>query len=176
MSTLRHMTAQELIRVHEIDVSESGSTVYRIHEGAMKLTPETWQRRRRGPAEWTPYVEEWAGILAGGGIALGAFDEHGEDQNLVGIAVLRLRLTPIMAQLAGLFVSRDQRRRGIAARLVDEVVCLAQEGGARALYVSATPSESAVGFYLSHGFTLAREVHPDLYAREPEDIHLTRTL
>jgi hypothetical protein len=40
------------------------------------------------------------------------------------------------------------------------------------MYVSAVPSGSAVGFYLSRGCELAEEPHRDLFAHEPEDIHL----
>ena len=48
--------------------------------------------------------------------------------------------------------------------------------GADQLYVSAVPSESAVGFYRSQGFRLADEVHPDLYELEPDDIHMIKEL
>ena len=44
------------------------------------------------------------------------------------------------------------------------------------MYVSAVPSESAVGFYRSQGFTPTQEVDEELYALEPEDIHMTKTL
>ena len=44
--------------------------------------------------------------------------------------------------------------------------------GATSVYVSATPTGSAVGFYLGRGCTLADPVHPALFADEPDDIHL----
>ena len=40
------------------------------------------------------------------------------------------------------------------------------------MYVSATPSESAVGFYRSLGFEQVTAVNPQLFALEPEDIHM----
>jgi hypothetical protein len=40
------------------------------------------------------------------------------------------------------------------------------------MYVSATPTGSAVGFYLSRGCHLADPPHPALLASEPDDIHL----
>ncbi len=49
---------------------------------------------------------------------------------------------------------------------------IARETGASQLYVSSTPSSSAVGFYLSQGCRLVEEVDPELSALEPEDIHL----
>lgn len=105
---------------------------------------------------------------------MGAFD----GERLVGLAILRdrLRLQPNVAQLSALFVSQSHRRQGVAVRLVNEIVRLARASGAHTLYVSATPSVSAVSFYVSQGFQLAAQVDPDLYALEPEDIHLTRPL
>jgi GNAT superfamily N-acetyltransferase len=94
----------------------------------------------------------------------------------VGIAVLRYRLTAGLAQLAALFVDRAHRQQGIATALTDVVIRLARGDGAQELYVSATPSESAIGFYTSQGFTLAQPVNSELYEQEPDDIHLVRPL
>jgi hypothetical protein len=40
------------------------------------------------------------------------------------------------------------------------------------MYISATPSEHTVDFYMRLGCRLAAEPDPELYAFEPEDIHL----
>jgi len=107
-----------------------------------------------------------------GGTAIGAFD----DERLAGIAIYRPRLTESMAQLALLHVGNGHRRRGVASRLFHETLALAQQDGATEMYVSATPSGSAVGFYLSKGFAPTATPHPALLAEEPEDIHMTRTI
>jgi hypothetical protein len=44
------------------------------------------------------------------------------------------------------------------------------------LYVSATPSESAVGFYTGQGFRPTEEVNEELFELEPEDIHMIKPL
>ena len=75
-----------------------------------------------------------------------------------------------------LYVDQAARRSGVAGALTDEVERLARRSGAQSLYVSATPSESAVGFYLSRGFQLARHVNEELSAREPEDIQMEKAL
>jgi N-acetylglutamate synthase-like GNAT family acetyltransferase len=103
---------------------------------------------------------------------LGAFD----GDRLVGIAAFRPLLTETMAQLAFLHVSNGYRRRGIAAHLFDQVEGLARQSGARQLYVSATPSESAVGFYTSKGCVRTSTPHAELFALEPEDIHMIKPL
>jgi predicted N-acetyltransferase YhbS len=73
-------------------------------------------------------------------------------------------------------VSRQARRRGVAAALWGAAVHEAAQAGAESICVSATPTGSAVGFYLSRGCRLADPVHPALYATEPDDIHLTCSL
>jgi GNAT superfamily N-acetyltransferase len=170
--TIRPLTTAELPRVSEIDVSESGTIVYKQAGREVEVTHEEWRRPRKDEADWNRDIELWRPLLGRGGAAIGAFD----GDTLVGIAVLRPRLTDQMAQLAALFVSKDQRRRGVATRLVREVARLARAGGVEALYVSATPSISAVGFYISQGFRPTAQVHEELYALEPEDIHMIKRL
>jgi ribosomal protein S18 acetylase RimI-like enzyme len=174
MVVMRHMAREELTpgRIAEIDLSESGTFVYKYVDGEVERAAEEWHRPRRGPDGWEKHIAYWKTDLERGGVAIGAFD----DGLLVGIAVLRYQLTDTMAQLAALFVSRNYRRQGIAARLTREVIRLAREDGARELYVSATPSQSAVGFYRSQGFRLAEQVNEALYELEPEDIHMITAL
>ena len=172
MVKIRAMTPAELDRVIEVDVSEYGEIVYYYDEGDIIAQPEQWQRPARTQDGWQPLIDRWRDYLSQGGVFLGAFD----GEVLAGIAVVRFNLTESQSELAGLFVSQDYRRQGIAVLLTDEVVRLAREDRALELYVSATPSRSAVGFYQSVGFTLAKHVHPDLYALEPEDIHMEKCL
>jgi ribosomal protein S18 acetylase RimI-like enzyme len=77
-----------------------------------------------------------------------------------------------MAQLAYLHVSAPYRRLGIASRITSRLLALARESGATRVYVSATPSQSAVEFYRGVGFEPVSEPLPDLYALEPKDIHM----
>jgi N-acetylglutamate synthase-like GNAT family acetyltransferase len=105
-------------------------------------------------------------------VFLGAF----AGEQLVGMASLRHRLAPNMAQLTTLHVSKPFRRAGVARELLRSVMGLAKESGARSIYVSATPSESAVGFYLSQGFRPADVPDPEMFRLEPEDIHMIRAL
>lgn len=170
--SIRPLNSAELTRVNEIDVSESGTTFYRQVETHVELAHEEWHRPRRSAEEWNRYIQRWKSMLEDGGAAIGAFI----GDNLVGIAVLRLRLSEDMAQLAALFVSKDHRRLHIAQRLTEEVARLARDSGAHALYVSATPSESAIGFYTSQGFEPTTQVNRELFEIEPEDIHMVKPL
>jgi hypothetical protein len=40
------------------------------------------------------------------------------------------------------------------------------------LYISATPSENTINFYLRSGCRVTAQLDPELFALEPKDIHL----
>ncbi|HLJ68264.1 MAG TPA: GNAT family N-acetyltransferase [Chloroflexota bacterium] len=170
--TVRRLAADELTGVYAIDMTESGDTVYRIVDDQLQSVAEKWQRPPRTKKRWDDMIARWRNTLERGGEAWGAYDNG----RMVAIAVLRYRLSDDVAELAALFVSRPYRRRGIARRLTQTVLDAAHQSGASSVYVSATPSVSAVGFYRRMGFGLAESVNPELYALEPEDIHMVRTV
>ena len=106
---------------------------------------------------------------------MGALD----GDRLAGVAVLGNR--PIsddaeMLQFVLLHVSEKYRRQGVASRLVEKLIEIAKERGAKRLYISSTPSDSAIGFYFSLGSKLGPKVDKELYEWEPEDIHLVLEL
>ena len=71
-------------------------------------------------------------------------------------------------QLAYLYVTRAYRARGVGTQLFEAAVSCARAAGANAVYVSATPTENTVDFYLKRGCVLAAEPDPRLLAAEPE--------
>ena len=172
MFTIRSIASEECDRVREIDVSETDDLVYMWRDGALVETQQHWERPQWGPMRCEEIAADWRDTLGQGGTVLGAFD----GDQLVAEAVLVPHLTATTAQLQYLHVSRAYRRQGIASRLVMEISRLARETGARQLYVSATPSRSAVGFYRTLGFAPTSTPHPDLFVLEPDDIHMTISL
>jgi GNAT superfamily N-acetyltransferase len=92
--------------------------------------------------------------------------------SLVGVGVITPGIRPGMAQLAYLHVTQPYRRKGVASSIARTLIGVARDLGSRRIYVSATPSQSAVGFYRSLGFQPAAEPLPELFALEPEDIHM----
>jgi ribosomal protein S18 acetylase RimI-like enzyme len=169
--TIRQLAEDDLRLAQGIDVSEEGQGLYRYSNGALTLEPRAWQRPAWDAHQWEDKIATWADVL-GWDVVIGAFD----GATLVGMASLRERLTETTAQLVSLHVDRAYRRRGVATRLVHELLRLARESNARELYVSAAPTPSAVGFYTRHGFAPTARVDPRLYELEPDDIHLTRPL
>jgi hypothetical protein len=60
----------------------------------------------------------------------------------------------------------------LGKRLFDLAADEARRRGARTMYISATPSENTVNFYMRRGSVIAGEPDPELFEFEPEDIHL----
>ncbi|HWI52519.1 MAG TPA: GNAT family N-acetyltransferase [Symbiobacteriaceae bacterium] len=172
MIDIRQLQPHEYEKVREIDVSETGSMIYRAVDGQLVEEQHEWRRPPWTEARYADLIDTWKQAVADGGFVLGAFD----GDLLVGEAVFRPNLTESMAQLESLHVSQNCRRQGAARRLAAEVIRLARESGAEALYVSATPTRSAVGFYRSVGFEPTAAPHPLLFELEPEDIHMTMSL
>jgi GNAT superfamily N-acetyltransferase len=168
---IRRLPADGLPRFAEIDRSEEVRVHYRqlreqlIEEPVSEWVPDFF---KEGDSHSIPeLLKTWQPVVDAGGALVGAFDAD----RLAGLALLGTQLAPGILQVAALYVSRPYRRRGIAGSLMAEMERLAADLGARALYVSAVPSESAVGFYLSHGFR-PTEPLPAPFAKEPEDIHM----
>ena len=174
---IRRMDQTELKRIADIDRSERVTLGYKVCGDRLVSEPVDW-RVPRWPGDpdndwgYPARIRRLSTLLDDGGVVLGAWD----GERLAGFASLRYRLTETMAQLHGLFVSREYRRQGVASRLIEEIRRLAKEDGASALYVSGTPSESAVGFYLRQGFRPVDKPHPELLALEPDDIHMVMPL
>ncbi len=174
---LRVLEPVDLELLAQIDRSEVVETGYRVEDGrlvafAVHWDVPAWDPVGDGEHSVRAMVEHWAPQAVAGGVLRGAFD----GDTVAAIAMVVPAFEPGLALLALLYVSRPYRRRGLAATLWECAETDAREAGARELYVSSVPSGSAVGFYLSRGCRLASHPHPELYAAEPEDIHLVKTL
>src|SRR5262245_361736 len=131
-----------------------------------------WDPSGSGPHSVAEMIEFCSSAVRNGGLLLGVF----EGDALAGLAIVQAQFEPRLAWLALLHVSRPYRRRGGAQLLWNEAIDIAMTEGAETIYVSATPTASAVGFYLRQGCELASPVHPELFAAEPDDIHLVCSL
>jgi ribosomal protein S18 acetylase RimI-like enzyme len=172
--TVRRLEPSDVFLVAAIDRAEHVEVQYRIEDGRLVEAPvvvadiPAWDPDGTGEHSVASHIAFCASVLADGATLLGAY--AGEE--LMGLATVHARYEPGLAWLATLHVSRAHRRRGAASALWETSVDLALAVDARSLYVSATPTGSAVGFYLSRGCQVADPVHPKLFAHEPEDIHL----
>ena len=173
----RWMVSDEMQRLKEIDRTETIRIEYVVENGQLHKMDVNWDTPTfllEGEGEHTvsQQLKFCLDHLRAGGRSMGAF--HGE--KFVGVCVMRPNIRRGMAQLAFLHVSNGYRRWGIGSRLAREVIKEAKTSAADRIYVSATPSGSSVGFYLSHGFDLVEDVIPELFDLEPEDVHMVKTL
>src|SRR4051812_12348056 len=172
--TVRRLDIDDVGLIASIDRSERVDVEYCVVAGVLQERPPTivdvprWDIDGDGPFSVNDKLDFCIGVLHEGGTMLGAF----ADDEFAGVAVVDPLFEPGMAWLAFLHVSRPARRLGAATALWDHAADLARAAGAEVLYVSATPTGSAVGFYLRQGCRLADPVHPVLWDNEPDDIHL----
>ena len=167
----RQLERQEVSDLWSINRSELIDGVYHLKEGALVLE-EAAIELSGWPAE---EIDRDTAILLDcfdhGGFLMGAFD----DARLVGACVLDCRFigsSKNQLQLKFLHISQALRGQGLGRTLFDMAALQATSLGASKLYISATPSENTILFYLSLGCVLAGELDADLFALEPEDIHM----
>lgn len=173
MIQTRVLSADRIGLLAEIDRSEHVDTVFEVHAGELTSRPADiavppWELEGSGPHSVGRFVDDLEPILNRGATLLGAFDQ----EQVAGVAIVEERFEDDMAWLVFLHVSQAYRRQGIAAGLWTAAVDRARSAGSQSIYVSATPSASAVGFYLNRGCELVDVPHPALHTKEPDDIHL----
>ena len=177
-SAVRRLAADDVALVRGIDRSEHVDFQYRVVDRQLDRVPAVmaevpaWDPSGSGPHSVSAQIDFCASVLAVGGVLLGSF----EGETPGGLAIVQPAFEPPLAWLAYLHVSRPYRRSGVAQSLWDAAAGIALAADAERIYVSATPTESAVGFYLRQGCRLADPVHPELFSAEPEDIHLVCSL
>jgi GNAT superfamily N-acetyltransferase len=177
---VRELTADDLPLFAAIDRSEHVEHQYAVVDGRLVDAPvvmadiPAWEPTGSGPSSVRHHIDFCRSVLDDGGALLGAFERA--DFAVAGLAVVHPTFEPDLAWLAHLHVSRPHRRRGAATALWRRALELAASAGASRLYVSATPTGSAVGFYLRQGCVLAHPVHPRLFEEEPHDVHLVASV
>ena len=161
----------EIKEIWTIDRSEVIEAVYYREHGTLVLKSEHYDMHGWPPGEAEKYTPILEACYDRGGWFYGLFDHN----RLIGAAVLESQFigqNKDQLQLKFLHLSRPYRRQGRGQQLFDLAASEAQKRGARCLYISATPSENTIGFYLSRGCRLVPEPDPELFELEPEDIHL----
>ncbi len=171
MLASRHLSRDEIAQVWSIDRSEVSDSVYYLENGSLVLKSEHHDLKGWPPAEAEHYTPVLLECFDQGGWCYGHFDET----RLVGAAILESRFIGPRRnrlQLKFLHVSNAYRRRGVGGHLFGLAKAVAREKGAKQIYISATPSENTVNFYLRLGCRVTMQPDPELLALEPEDIHL----
>ena len=142
------LPAKDVSLVAAIDRSEHVDVEYRVIDGELRAFPATvtdiaaWDPTGTGPHSVAAMIAFCSSVVARGGVLVGAFDAA----RTAGLAIVEPAFEPSLAWLAFLHVSRPDRRRGAASALWNVAVDIAIANGAASMYVSATPTRSAVGW------------------------------
>lgn len=167
----RQLGREEIEKVWSIDRSELVDNIYHFDNGELELKPHRYDIKGwpLGEAEkYTPLLLE---CFDRNGWLYGLFD----GRLMIGVVILAANFIgrhEDRLQLKFLHVSRAYRQQGLGTRLFELAKDAARKRGATRLYISATPSENTINFYRRLGCVVTRELDPELFALEPEDIHL----
>ena len=165
------LTIADAGKLAEIDRSEQIELVYVMQEGKLVETPAAHDCPNWDEATLQALQARFTHELEQGGAAIGAFSGN----TLAGFGLLAHQWrgeSRDQLQVDLLYVSRNFRRRGIGSHIMQLLCGEAKSRGARFLYVSSTETGSAVNFYKRHGSELAARPDPELFDKEPKDIHM----
>ncbi|RQT15357.1 N-acetyltransferase [Burkholderia contaminans] len=167
----RLLTRDDVPLVWTIDRREIIEHLYVLRDGALHLVPDFYDVAGWPDGEADHYTPILLDCHDRGGWCVGTFDGA---RLVAAVFVDSQPLGPHgdMLQLKFLHVSHDWRGCGLGEQLYRAAREQARAMGAARLYVSATPSQNTIDFYLRLGFTVSASPDPALYALEPEDIHL----
>jgi predicted N-acetyltransferase YhbS len=175
MTEGRLLRREEIKKVWQIDRAELIEGIYILVDGKLSLQPEYYDAKGWPPGEAEKYTPILEACYDRGGWFYGLF----EGQNPIGVVVLGnqfLGKNKDQLQLEFLHISRAYRDQGVGRQLFDLAAEEARRRGAKSLYISATPSEHTINFYLGLGCEVTPEPNPKLFELEPEDIHLVYDL
>lgn len=170
---IRLLSKMEIDKINTIDRTELIEHLYYHENGQLVLKPERYDMKGFPPGELDEIISRQYSIIENGGCVFGCFDE----EHLVGVAShegVFIGNANDTLKMDILFVSHGYRKTGIATSLLNVVGESARKLGAKYLYISATPSENTVHFYLKSGARVAEphEVNVKLFEMEPLDIHM----
>ena len=168
---IRSLQREEIPLVWQIDRSEIIHNIYKLCNEELVLAPDYFDVQGWPPNEAEHYTPILTDCFDRGGMFWGAF----EDEEIVGTAILESKFIGTKhdtLQLKFLHISNEYRKQGLAKKLFQLAAEKAKSLGAKKMYISATPSENTINFYMHLGCALATEINPELFELEPEDIHL----
>jgi len=172
---IRELTRSEIPYIWQIDRSEVIDNIYYLRDGKLVIRPEHYDMHGWPQGEPEHYTPIMLKCFDHGGHFWGVF----EGDLLIGTVVLENRFIgkeKDTLQMKFLHVSNHFRKQGLGKKLFLLAAEKAKELGAKKIYISATPAENTVNFYMHLGCVLAREIDQELFELEPEDIHIEYAL
>lgn len=168
----RELLPEEAERILEIDATNYIKNVWRFDENVQeyRLVEINWtDTELPNGFEW--HLNRLKETLSDGGAAFGCFDRN----VLIGYGTVDKQLIGKKGQYAlldQLFVSNDQRGKGIGKALFLMCAKRAKEYGAQKLFLCAGSAENTIAFYKRIGCAPVVERNERLYEEDPRDIQL----
>lgn len=186
VTSIRHLEAAQprfaVFRMAEEDLNDGWLDGFVRHQDVTRMCfvkDGTWLEKDASFTEhWNPLrlreIERGIrGIVLRGGKAVAAYVKD----RVIGFACVEPeRFADGYLNLDTIHVTEDLRGIGVGTALFRAICEEAMGLGGKQLYISAHPSVESQAFYRRMGCVLARTIHPELFAREPEDIHLEYAL
>ncbi len=172
MLELRALGRDDIATIATLDRGEVINAIYRVEAGSLVLRPEHHAVTGWSAGDIAALTSALNTGCENGDWIMGTFDAG----RLVGFVMLARRLFGPRSeymQLVFLYVDRSRRGCGIGKSLFSAAAAEARSRGAERLYVSATPTQGTVDFYLGRGCRLIPEPDAALFDKEPDDIHLS---
>ena len=172
MLEYRKLSFNEADRIAEIDATHFIKNVWRINEatGEYGLVEINWTDTEL-PNGFDWHLNRFKETVKNGGTAFGCFEED----RLIGYGTVDKKLFGKQEKyvlLDQLFVSQNQRGKGIGKALFFLCAKQAKEYGAEKLFLCAGSSENTMAFYKRLGCVPATEKDEKLYEEDPRDIQL----
>ena len=172
MVEYRKLHLEEAERIAEIDATHFIKNVWRRNEvtGEYGLVEINWTDTEL-PNGFGWHLNRFKETMKNGGTAFGCF----EKDTLIGYATVDKEIIGKKEKyvlLDQLFVSQNQRGKGIGKTLFMMCAKQAKEYGAEKLFLCAGSAENTMAFYKKLGCTAATEKNEKLYEEDPRDIQL----
>jgi predicted N-acetyltransferase YhbS len=167
----RELDRSEIPHYWDIDRREVIDHIYYLVNGELVLRPEHYDMQGWPPGEPELHTPLFFDCFDRGGWFYGLFDG---DQLIAAVVLDNKFIGPRkdLLQLKAMHVSCNYRGHGLGRRLFELAKEKARSRGAKGLYISATPSEHTIHFYLRLGCIVTPTPDPELFALESGDIHL----
>ena len=168
---IRLLDSEALEKIYQIDRSEEIHRRYQFSNGELSHTKKDISIPHDS-SFWDRHFDEWKSAIDEGTAFFGAVD----GEALSGFAILKYNLQPGVDQIIALYVDSGHRMSGLARSLFLEAQEAAKAKGAKRLYVSATPADASVGFYIHQDFQPTSEPDALRFEKEPKNIHMIKSL
>ncbi|MDF1618024.1 GNAT family N-acetyltransferase [Petrocella sp. FN5] len=171
----RELRREECERIKEMNPTQYIGKAWRQVSGKLQLV-EIDYNDTDWPNGYKYHYEHLKKTITSDGFAIGAFSV--EDQ-LIGFATVDHNFFGEKYRyvlLDQLFITLDQRGKGIGRKLFERCAEAAIKWKADKIYICAGSAEETIAFYHARGCKKALEVNTELYDLDPKDLQLEYTL